>query len=290
MIDIIYRFMPGWRRNQPAPADAEEARHRLETGNHAFAELLTAAPGEQAAAPRIIPFDLRELGLAEDPGEAPTQAPFALVLGCSDARVPTELIFSQACNDLFVVRVAGNVLGSECLGSIDYALDHIGDSLKLLVVLGHSGCGAVTAAVDAFRTPGDYLSLASRHALRSVVDRLYVAVRAAANSLETVWGAEVIQRPGYRSALIETTILFNAALAAYTLHGELSGRAPTTCRVVYGVYDLVTHRVGLPAHSGTDHDMRLVAPPRDRAEFTQLAVHFASGDGVRRSLEALATG
>jgi carbonic anhydrase len=284
MIDIIYRFVPELRREQPA--DAEEARQRLEAGNRAFAELLTAAPGGKAAEPRIIPFDLRELGIADDAGEAPAQAPFALVLGCSDARVPTELIFSQACNDLFVVRVAGNVLGSDCLGSIDYAVDHLRDSLKLLVVLGHSGCGAVTAAVDAFLAPGNYLSLATSHALRSVVDRIYVAARAAARSLETVWGADVIHRPGYRPALIETTILFNAALAAYTLQGEMSERVATGCRVAYGVYDLVTHRVGLPAHSGADSGVRLVAPPRDREDFTQLAAQLASGDGVRRSLEA----
>lgn len=285
-MDIIYRFVPELHREQPAPADAEEARHKLEAGNRAFAELLTAAPEGQAAAPRIIPFDLRELGIGADAGEAPAQAPFALVLGCSDARVPTELIFSQACNDLFVIRVAGNVLGSECLGSVDYAVDHLRDSLKLLVVLGHSGCGAVTAAVDAFLTPGTYLSLATSHALRSVVDRIYVAARAAARSLETVWGADVVQRSGYRSALIETTILFNAALAAYTLQGELSGKAATGCRVVYGVYDLVTHRVGLPAHPGTDSGVRLVAPPRDREDFTRLAAELASGDGVRGSLKA----
>jgi hypothetical protein len=66
----------------------------------------------------------------------------------------------------------------------------------------------------------------------------------------------------------------------------MSGKAATGCRVAYGVYDLVTHRVGLPAHSGTDSGVRLVAPPRDREDFTQLAAQLASGDGVRRSLEA----
>jgi carbonic anhydrase len=286
MIDIIYRFAPEFRRARSAPADAEAAQHKLEAGNRAFAELLTAAPGDQATGPHVIPFDLGEMGIAEDAGRAPAQAPFALVLGCSDARVPTELVFSQACNDLFVIRVAGNVLGSECLGSVDYAVDHLRDSLKILVVLGHSGCGAVTAAVDAFLAPGSYLSLATSHALRSVVDRIFVAVRAAAYSLETAWGAEVIRRPGYRSALIETTILLNAALAAYTLQGEMSGKTATGCRVAYGVYDLVTHRVGLPADSATDSGVRLVAPPRDREDFARLAAHLVSGDGVRRSLDA----
>ena len=74
----------------------------------------------------------------------PKQAPFAVVIGCSDARVPTEMIFGQGFNDLFVIRVAGNVLGDVCLGSIDFAVEALSESVKLLVVLGHSGCGAVT--------------------------------------------------------------------------------------------------------------------------------------------------
>jgi carbonic anhydrase len=209
-----------------------------------------------------------------------------MVLGCSDARVPTELVFSQACNDLFVVRVAGNVLGLECLGSIDYAMTLMPDSLKLLVVLGHSGCGAVTATVDTFLKPGDYLSMATSHALRSVIDHIFLAVRAAAGALESVWGSEVIRRPGYRQACIETTVVLNAALAAYTLQCEVSEHAATDCGVVYGVYDLVTHRVGLPGRRGPDDAVRLVAPPLDRAEFATFARDLAASDAVRGWLEA----
>ena len=62
-----------------------------------------------------------EVGMFRTQGEMPKQAPFAVVVGCSDARVPTEMIFGQGFNDLFVIRVAGNVLGDVCLGSIDFA-------------------------------------------------------------------------------------------------------------------------------------------------------------------------
>jgi carbonic anhydrase len=75
------------------------------------------------------------------------QHPFATVLGCSDSRVPVELIFDQGIGDLFVIRVAGNVITDDVLGSIEYARIHLNS--QLLVVLGHEGCGAVTAALEA---------------------------------------------------------------------------------------------------------------------------------------------
>lgn len=284
MVEIIYRFVPELGGEQPPPTDAEQARLRLEEGNRVFAEFLAAAVRGEAAT-RIIPIDASGLGIG-DPGQAPAAAPFALVLGCSDARVPTELVFSQACNDLFVVRVAGNVLGSECLGSIDYALHHLQKSLKLLVVLGHSGCGAVNAAVDAFLAPTDYLLLANSHALRSVVDRIFVAVQSAARALASVWGNDVARRPGYRAALTQTTTFFNAALAAYTLHGEVSAAGFDQCRVVYGIYDLLTHRVGLPGLSRRDGEVHLSPPPQDADDFRKLAADIASSECVRGLLEA----
>jgi carbonic anhydrase len=75
------------------------------------------------------------------------QHPFATVLGCSDSRVPVELIFDQGIGDLFVIRVAGNVITDDVLGSIEYARIHLNS--QLLVILGHEGCGAVTAALEA---------------------------------------------------------------------------------------------------------------------------------------------
>ena len=86
----------------------------------------------------------------------PKQSPFAAVLGCSDARVPIELVFNEGPNDLFVVRVAGNGIGSDVLGSLRYTIEHLRDSLRLVVVLGHSGCGAISTAVDMFMEPAGY--------------------------------------------------------------------------------------------------------------------------------------
>jgi hypothetical protein len=77
-----------------------------------------------------------------------------------------ELIFNEGPNDLFIIRVAGNSLGTEVLGSLKFAVEHLSDNLKLIVVLGHSGCGALTTAVDVFLNPADYLALAGKHSLR----------------------------------------------------------------------------------------------------------------------------
>jgi carbonic anhydrase len=74
------------------------------------------------------------------------QHPFAVVVGCSDSRVPPELIFDQGLGDIFVIRVAGNVVDTDVAASVEYAVDHLGTGL--VVVLGHTGCGAVTAALD----------------------------------------------------------------------------------------------------------------------------------------------
>jgi carbonic anhydrase len=75
------------------------------------------------------------------------QRPFATVLGCSDSRVPIEIVFNQGLGDLFVIRVAGNILNDHVIGSIEFAIETFG--CPLVMVLGHSNCGAVTAAVDA---------------------------------------------------------------------------------------------------------------------------------------------
>jgi carbonic anhydrase len=80
------------------------------------------------------------------------QKPFAVIVGCSDSRIPPELIFDQGLGDLFVVRLAGNIVDALALGSIEYAVEHL--CTKLVVVLGHGKCGAVTAAVQSADAPG----------------------------------------------------------------------------------------------------------------------------------------
>ncbi len=104
------------------------------------------------------------------------QAPFAIILGCSDSRVPAEIIFDQGLGDLFVIRVAGNIVAPSQIGSIEFAADRFGT--RLVVVLGHSRCGAVQATLEELERPSESRS---PH-LRSIVDRIRPAV---ATLLET---------------------------------------------------------------------------------------------------------
>ncbi len=85
------------------------------------------------------------------------QHPLAVVLACSDSRVPPEIIFDQGIGDLFMVRVGGNVAATDEIGSIEYAVDHL--AVPLVVVLGHSQCGAVTAVVDDTKLPSNITNL-----------------------------------------------------------------------------------------------------------------------------------
>lgn len=99
------------------------------------------------------------------------QRPFAIVLGCSDSRVPAELIFDQGIGDLFVIRVAGNVVAPSQVGSVEFAAARF--QTRLVVVLGHSNCGAVGATIEALQSPG---GVASSNVL-AIVDRIRPALQ-----------------------------------------------------------------------------------------------------------------
>ena len=279
IIEITYRYDGTDVTVRPRPTDAESARMRLEDGSRSISALLDSLTDGTGTAHRIIPVDPRDLGLAPGaPGapSAPKQRPYAAVLGCSDARVPIELIFNEGPNDLFVVRVAGNGLGSEVLGSLKYAVDHLGASLKIIVVLGHSGCGAVSAAVDAFLSPKTYLSFAAQHALRSILDRLLVVVNAAAMRMIAAFGPDVVLRPGYRAALIEVAVVSNAVLAAYTLQQEIGAADSHEIRAAYGVYVLEDRKIWAPRAESSDC-AGLAYPPADFVGFNDF------GDSVLRT-------
>jgi carbonic anhydrase len=216
------------------------------------------------------------------------QQPYAAVLACSDARVPPELVFQHASNELFVARVAGNVLGSECLGSIEYAVGNF-ESVRLLVVLGHSGCGAVTAAVDAYLHPTRYPEVASTQALRCIVDAILVGVRSAAQALHDHQGADVEHRPGYGAALVETAVALNAAMTAWSLRQELTRLPDRGIEVVFGVYDLVDRLVGLPIdapHVPSTASGGLRPAPREVADFAGLAKDIVTGRRIGALLES----
>lgn len=98
------------------------------------------------------------------------QHPTAIILGCSDSRVPAEVVFDQGLGDLFVIRVAGNIVAPSQIGSVEFAAARFGT--RLVVVMGHSGCGAITASIEDIRNP----SKQSKN-IRSIVDRVRPSVQ-----------------------------------------------------------------------------------------------------------------
>ena len=134
---------------------AHEALERLREGNRRFAS-------DRGSRPIILG------GL---PGPDPAQQrPFAIILGCSDSRVPVEIVFDQGLGDLFVIRVAGNIVAPSQLGSVEFAATQYGS--RLVVVLGHSHCGAVRATLEELRRP----AASQSRSLQSIVDRIRPSV------------------------------------------------------------------------------------------------------------------
>jgi carbonic anhydrase len=278
-LDVIYRYDPQAPLEIETAGDAASALRLLCEGNQRLtsrvAQLQQAAAGQMPDAPLVVPICPLSLGVPLAAGVVPLQQPYAMVLGCSDARVPIEPIFDQAFNDLFVVRIAGNVLGTECLGSVDYAVRHFAPSLKLVVVLGHTGCGAVAAAVETYLSPKDYADIAFTHALRSLVDRIMIAVRGAANAVQQVCGRNAVHHPGYKDALKETAVYLNAAITAFDLRREVAAFGSAEMRVVYGVYDLATLFVtDMPTKQPTKPGF--ADAPRQE-DLTELALRIARG-------------
>src|SRR5437773_8974792 len=134
----------------------QEALARLGEGNRGF----VASIHEAAAS----------LGSTRRPSLPQAQQPFALLLGCSDARVTAELVFGLGFGDLFVIRVAGNIVAPSQVGSVEFAAARFGT--RLAVVLGHTQCGAIAATLDELRQPASHQS----PNLRSIVDRIRPSV------------------------------------------------------------------------------------------------------------------
>lgn len=275
-VDITYRYAAQEQPARPHPADSDAAIRRLCDGNRAFAALFADSADDAIPRQAVVQLDPRDVGIATSTHEAPKQRPFAAILGCADARVPIELIFNEGPNDLFVLRVAGNGLGADVLGSLKYAIDHLSDSLRLIVVLGHSGCGALTTAVNIFLEPAGYLPLATNHSLRNIIDRLLVVVQASSRTLQTAFGPAVVHHPRYRQALIEASTAANAALAAYSIEQELGATDRRRLRAVYGVYLLDERTIWAAGRPGSE-PLALAAPPQDATKFAQF------GDAIIRS-------
>lgn len=135
---------------------AEDALRRLKDGNRRFVE------GLQNADQNVN--QKRRVEISEE------QSPIAIILGCSDSRVPAEYVFDQGLGDLFVIRVAGNVVASSQIGSVEFAAAKFGT--RLVVVLGHSQCGAILATLEQVQQPTESQS---QH-LHAIVDRIRPSV------------------------------------------------------------------------------------------------------------------
>lgn len=135
---------------------ASEALTRLQEGNRRFVEDVRNG--------HLMASQTRRSELADG------QEPFAVILGCSDSRVPVEIVFDQGLGDLFVIRVAGNIVAPSQIGSIEFAAERF--QTRLVVVLGHSKCGAIQATLEELQRPSEKQS----RNLRSIVDRVRPSV------------------------------------------------------------------------------------------------------------------
>jgi carbonic anhydrase len=135
---------------------AQEALERLCEGNRRFVSDIRSQG--------TLPSQTRRRELAAG------QEPFAIILGCSDSRVPAEIVFDQGLGDLFVIRVAGNIVAPSQVGSVEFAAERFGT--RLVVVLGHSNCGVILATLEELGRP----SRDQSRNLRSIVDRVRPSV------------------------------------------------------------------------------------------------------------------
>jgi carbonic anhydrase len=182
---------------------ADEALSRLKAGNERFTTSKMSASKPVAA---------RRAETAQ------AQHPFALIVGCADSRTAPEIVFDQNIGDLFVVRTAGNLVDDYALGSIEYAVDHLG--VRLIVVLGHERCGAVTAALAADSAPGH---------INSLVRDIQPAVTASKGK----------EGDALANAIHENDAAVAAKIRKQAQLGELASQV----KVVEGYYDLDTGKV-----------------------------------------------
>src|SRR5262245_43094369 len=182
---------------------ADEALSRLKAGNERFAhtKMSTRKPNAKRRA-----------------ATAQVQHPFAIIVGCADSRVSPDIIFDQGIGDLFVVRTAGNLVDDYALGSIEYAVEHLGS--RLIVVLGHARCGAVKEAMESATAPGH---------VNALVRDIQPAVQTAKDK----------QGDALANAVHENAVQVADKIRKGAQLGDLASQV----KVVTGYYDLDTGKV-----------------------------------------------
>ncbi|MHC1741455.1 MAG: carbonic anhydrase [Syntrophobacteraceae bacterium] len=205
---LVIAVAPFLWASGPGPGlSADQAMTRLQEGNARFS-------GGSVTHPNCDPAR-RSLTASQG------QAPFVTILGCSDSRVPVELLFDSGIGDLFVIRVAGNVADTDEIGSMEYGVDHLGT--PLLVVLGHTKCGAVTATVQEASVHGH---------IPSIVGKIEPAVEKA-KSANPSKGKEALVDDAIKANIwqaIEDTLSESETIRKAVVEGKL--------KVVGAMYDI----------------------------------------------------
>ncbi|HZS03858.1 MAG TPA: carbonic anhydrase [Blastocatellia bacterium] len=199
-----------------AASEQAEALQKLIAGNRRFVAHRMQRPNDSIA---------RRVDLAKN-----GQRPFAIILSCSDSRVPPEVVFDKGLGDLFVVRVAGNVANDAVIGSIEYAAEHLG--AKLVLVLGHESCGAVSAAIANNR---EAHVAALVDAIKPAVDKVNASQPEARKPSQAEHTAQVVKA---NVELVASQLkASDPVLAKMVREGEL--------KIVGGYYNLKSGRVDL---------------------------------------------
>jgi carbonic anhydrase len=162
-----------------ANLSAADALARLRDGNRRYAQNVRSVDS-------LVSHSRRDLSL---------QSPVAIILGCSDSRAPAEIVFDQGLGDLFVIRVAGNIVAPSQVGSVEFAAERFGT--RLVVVMGHTSCGAIDAAIESITNPAGPTS----QGLASIVNRVRPAIESLART-SLVADREQLRREGMRANVL----------------------------------------------------------------------------------------
>jgi carbonic anhydrase len=287
-------------RSKAKPGKAAHAVRELCDGNRKYAGFIEQCKRSEEPVPVGVELTPKEIGHRPQGADFPPQLPFAAVLGCVDARAPIELLFSQGFDDLYVMRIAGNSLGPDCSGSLHYAIhsfaalipEHAPPSgsraaspsapaekpLRLVATLGHSDCGAVTAAVktllgeDGYRLDVNAGEFLTDDSVRGLLGRINVpAVRLALQALPPgTFGHSDDDHKLYLKSLIELSVYLNAAWNAHDAQAVVAQYRIEPARKVdvrYGVFSPRDFFVRSIDGYRFDDDGKELLPPHHLGDF-----------------------
>lgn len=314
-IDFTYRYRPGAApplyRPDRDPAHVEKGEpewvcvaKKLIEGNLTVVRYLNdcriaASGGKPQYGSQVVELSDSDVLIEPcDPQGFPFQVPVALVLGCVDARAPAEIIFGmEFVNDVFNVRLAGNVVAQECLGSVEYALRNLvvdppaqgrgkakkdaARRMRLMVALGHEGCGAIAEAVRAYQFSEGRKAVATGPVAALLGHVFFPSLILAAEAYDAAFGSDASRSPEHFGNVCQLTSYLNAAWGAHSLQQRAEAVGPPVSDlvgVVYGVFDpRDMHVRAVPNFDGTETRVysSFGVAPKSLEELRDFAGHLA---------------